>query len=864
MTRTIFKIFIWLLGIILFAVLILAGTAYAYRDKVKNIIISKINERVTEPVVIDGGIQFSLLDNFPFGSVTLTDVSVKNKFKGPEYLLKVHELSCLFNMLDIISGKINISRIHILNGEVNICMNEKGDGNFDIFKPSTDTTSAAKSNTSLKISLSKAVVKNIHFTYITADNEENIKLKIEKMTLGGKFGDERFELETNEKLIIELLRINGENYLTEKPFTSSIKINVDQAQNKYTLNKGDIELAGNKFDATGYVVSGKKSVYVNVGATAQSNNIEKLIALIPVKFKSTLEGAQGSGGFEVDARVVGDIRKGVNPDISVTAKLNKARVIIPRIRKPLENVTVDASYHMDSVGGDELIVRKFHSEFDGQPQNFTLKLTHLSDPDFVFNANGVANLRDLKIFLSDSGMQTEGLVVFQDFHIEGNKKVITQPTNPKFKASGKFTMKNVSIKVAGVLYNKMNGTLIYNNRDIMVKGFTVNFLNTDIAFDGEADRVFAYAFSRDRTTHTEDVPLGLNGRLHIKTLDLGKIITAFNTPAPSSASSRKAAQPNSKSINARDILNIKGNLSIEIDKFVYQKMLFERINAGLVFSPYRIDITDLSTHTMGGDITDQGSVTLTADKKMKFNFAMNIDKVDLPVLFRECQNFGQTTLTDKNLKGLVTADLQLKTVWNNYTDIDMAKVEGNLNCHIVQGELNDFGPIRSLATFIKIKELNHIVFSDLSNQITIKNKIISIPMMEIQSSAINLMAAGTHTFDNIMDYQIKVNLRKLLAAKFGRKENDDEYIEGDPYEGVNLYLTIKGSVDHPVIKYDKKAVKKNLKNVLASQKQELKDLFGNKKGKKLKGKDVVEREEKYYNTNKKPEFIDFQEDSSGN
>ena len=248
---------------------------------------------------------------------------------------------------------------------------------------------------------------------------------------------------------------------------------------------------------------------------------------------------------------------------------------------------------------------------------------------------------------------------------------------------------------------------------------------------------------------------------------------------------------------------------------------------------------------------------------MIFDFAMNIDKVDIPVLFKECDNFGQTTLTDKNIKGLVTADLQIETIWNNYTDIDMDKIDGNLTCHIQHGELNDFGPVKSLAAFVKISELNHIVFSDLSNKLVIKNKVITIPMMEVQSSALNLMMAGTHTFDNIMDYQIKVNLRKLLAAKFGRKENDGEYIEENPYEGVNLYLTITGSVDHPVVKYDKKSVKKKLKNDLADQKKELEGLFGkDRKNKKSKEEEAAKKEDKYYNNQKKPDFIDFQEDST--
>jgi hypothetical protein len=865
MKRIFKRIFIGLMLTIVLVLAILAGGAYIYRDKIAALVLAKINEQVTEPVVIKGGVRFSLIKNFPFASITLTDVSVKNKFKGPEYLLNVHELSCLFNIRELINSNIQISRIHINDGEVNICMDARGTGNFDIFKPSTDTATSTKPKASLNLKLSKAVVKNVHFTYLTENREEDIRLKIEKLTLGGDFNSDSFDLETSEKMIIEQLRLNGDNYLSEKAFKSDITINVDQKRNKYTLNKANIEIAGNNFDVTGHVVSSRKNTFVNIVASAKSKDIAKLIALVPVKYKSTLEGAEGSGAFVVGAKVYGNIRRGVNPDITVSAKLDKGEITIPRIRKPLKNVALDAYYHRDAVGNDELLVKKFHSEFDGQPQNFDLRLDHLSNPDFVFNADGVADLHDLRSFLSDTAIlqSADGLVTFQKFHIEGSKDGITDPHNPKFKASGNFSLKDVNIKAGGLMYGGINGSLDYNGQDIDIKGFTMNLVNTDIEFDGKVTSILAYALSRNRSAGVPDVPLGIDGSLRIKNFDIGKLIAAYTPPTTGAIKAAKPAAPMAASapMDPRDFFNIKGHLDISIDKFQYKKMVFGKIQADLGFSPHRLDIYRLSTHTMEGDVTDTGYVAFTADRRMIFALGLAIDKVDLPTVLKECDNFGQTALTDRNLKGKLTAYLDLYTVWNNYTDIDLNKLVGNLSCTVLHGELNNFAPIRSAAAFIKIDELNHIVFSDLSNQVTIRDRVITIPMMEVQSSAINLMMAGTHTFDNVMDYQIKVNLRKLLAAKFGRKENDDAYIEDNPYEGVNLYLTITGDMDHPKIKYDKKAVKGKLKSDLAAQKEELKDLFGKDKHKKTKGAEEVKREEKYYDTRKKPEFIDFQEDS---
>jgi hypothetical protein len=130
--------------------------------------------------------------------------------------------------------------------------------------------------------------------------------------------------------------------------------------------------------------------------------------------------------------------------------------------------------------------------------------------------------------------------------------------------------------------------------------------------------------------------------------------------------------------------------------------------------------------------------------------------------------------------------------------------------------------------------------------------------MEIQSSALNLLLSGTHTFDNAIDYHIKVNLHKLLAAKYNHKNEDVQYIEEDPYAGVNLYLLITGTTVHPLIKYDRESVKKKMKQDLVAQKEELKNLF--KKEKPDTKKTEVKKEEKYYDTRKKPEYIDFEEE----
>jgi hypothetical protein len=855
MKRTLTKLFLGLLITVLFISATLMSGAYFFRGRVEALIIAKINGQVTEPVNVHGGIQLSLLAHFPYASLTFTDVTIKNRLPGgPEYLLKVREFSFLFNMWGLLSNKIQISGVHAYDGQINLYQDASGNADYDIFKKSTDT---GRSSQGLNMDLRKAVVKNIHFTYLSSNKEEDIRLNIKKLDLSGNFRSERYDMAAEGNLMIELLRLNDADYLTQKSFYVDLTIDINQKENRFTLNRANIEIEANQFDVTGYFISGRKNTYVNFTAGTKGKDISKLIALIPVKYTASLAGTQGKGGYAVDTKIFGNIRRGINPVIMVNAQLDNAEIQVPRIRRPLTGVSAQGYYRMDSVGRDELVVKKFHSEFNGYPQSFDLKLVHLSDPDFVFNADGVADLHELRTFFADSVLQNaEGQVTFKTFHIEGSKRDLTDAQNSNLKASGFFHLKDVEIQAGGVTYGNINGSLQYSDQDITIRGLSLSFLSTQVTFDGRVTNIIAFAVSQDRRNNTRDVPLGVEGTLRAKSVNLSNILIAYDKKG-------KDHRDNGKTkLDVRDVFNMTGHLTVSIDKFVYQKMIFENVQTDLTLSPYRININALSTHTMGGEVTDVGSIVFTGDRQMILNLGLKIDKVDLPVLFKECDNFGQATLTDRNLKGRLTADIALKTVWDGYKAINMDKLEGNLTCSVLHGELNNFDPIKSASSFIKMDELNHIVFSDLTNQLNIKNRVITIPMMEVQSSALNLMMSGTHTLDNVIDYQIKVNLRKLLAAKFGSRNNSDAYIEDDPYEGVNLYLRLTGDISHPQIKYDRESVKKKLKQDLALQKEELKDLFRKDKGKRIKGNDEVKKEEKYYDTRKKPEFIDFQEDST--
>lgn len=117
------------------------------------------------------------------------------------------------------------------------------------------------------------------------------------------------------------------------------------------------------------------------------------------------------------------------------------------------------------------------------------------------------------------------------------------------------------------------------------------------------------------------------------------------------------------------------------------------------------------------------------------------------------------------------------------------------------------------------------------------------------------MFFGFHYFDNTVDYHLKVNLHKLLAQKFNRRNQDMQFIENDPYEGVNIFLTMTGNLSNPQIKFDKASTRDKIQTDFKNEKQVLKDLLKNAPRKV----DAAEqkREDKYFDLREEPKFMDF-------
>lgn len=827
---------------------ILFITAKLIESKVKTEIITQLNEQLSVPVEVKGTIDLSLLKHFPYASLTFNQVSVDDRLrKGNAKLLKVDEFSLLCNMYSLFTDKIEVKKVLLRDGALNIYFNEKGISNADIFK------STANGKTSpLAVQIKSAEFRRIRFEYNDRTQNLYALLDFEKSNMSGNFSASQFEMNASSQLSVKQLNINQEHFLEGRKISATLSVTVDKVSRKYMLRTGEITIGESAFSVNGYLAAVKNGTKLDFTFKNSGADMQKLFALLPDKYRKNFADADGSGAYSITATVKGIAGKSSSPAVQIIADLKDSELKLGKYNKFLKQVNATAKYDMNAEGSDQLTISNFNCTLNDLPFRFSLVLQNLSNPDFDFAADGTLHLAEVSSFIPDSVLQDlEGSVRFSQFKLKGKKSDFLNVENSSLTGSGVFELQDVEFRQNGVTYGNINGQLTYDNQVVDARNFTLNFLSTDFNFTGSIRNLFAFIYNLSAKRKSNDVVLGVIGSVKVKTFNLSGIIETYDKK------NRPQAQQREK-LNIAEVMNMSGNLDVLIDKFVFRKMNFEELKTNLQMSPGVIRVNHLSAKAMGGEVRTSGNIYFTADNSLRMNMDVSAIALDIPKIFYQCENFSQSTLTDRHLKGTITTTLSLNATWRNYKELDENTLSAVIDFQIKNGELVGFEPLRAASKFIRLEELERIRFQDLSNTIQIANKTLVLPEFEIKTNALNLILFGKHYFNNDIDYHFKINLHKLLANKFQRNTQNENFIEEDPYQGLNIYLNMSGNLSNPVIKYDKAATRNKLKDDFRKEKEVLKALLQNRPA--PKDEEENKREDKFFDTREEPQFMDFDEE----
>jgi uncharacterized protein involved in outer membrane biogenesis len=793
------------------AVLLIALTGWVlsffYGDSLRQMIVTALNQRLTAKVEVRE-IDFTVFSSFPYAAVRFSDVEIKNPagFSPQDPLMEAKEIGFRFRIWDLLTGAVKLNGVKVSGAELNLMINKRGVRNFDIFKEDADTTGQG-----LEVDLNSISIADSKIKYTDLESKRRFDFDIDLGELSGDFSDELFAAELNATMKSATIEINQVNYIDQKPIEIEASIEVNRQTDTYVLDKGNFLLAGMLFQLEGAVKAlSADQMQMDIAFSSKDADIASLISLLPGNVSGRFADFNCDGTVAFNGSFKGAIGGGATPVFSVNFEASNASANPEGTPYKISELNGKGSFtsrKSNAAPYESLSLNSIKAKLEGSPFSLELNVEDFSNPKLDLTLKADANLNVLSSFYKPDTIESVSGMFSADLVFNG---IANQKSTYKSSGSIRFNDAVFSLKGRPDFLKGMNGILHLRGNDMVLEGLSGKIGNSDFSVTGSFNNLMAYFLLDNQQVDVE-------ATLKSNAIDLNELLIGEEGSDTSG-------------IDITDKHRISVDLEVASVKF--RKFQAANIKGAVMIAGSKVSSGGLEFSTCGGVIQLTGTMDESDKDSIRVNCIAQIRNVEINQLFQQMGNFGQASLTDKNLKGRLSANVEFKSRWDKLLNFDEQSVYARSDISIENGELIQFKPMLALAKYLKGSDLENIRFSNLTNTIEIKDRKIFVPVMDIRSSAMDLTASGVHTFDNMVDYQLGLYLSQLVGRKVKQMNTEFGTIEDDGLGRPRIYLSMKGPAYDPKITWDRKGTEQKITEEIRKERQTIRDLlkkeFGDK------------------------------------
>lgn len=820
------KILKYFLAVLLVLVIIATAgglfIAWYYQDEVKQLMISQVNRYVHTEIVV-GDLKFSVMRKFPNASVEFSDVLIRvpegydhtgTESTGSDTLFTAESLFLQFKLRDLFRKEYRISAVHANSGVFYPAVNSGGMENYRFWASQTDTGKETN------LDLQDVRLSNYHLVYSNGIKEMFVNADIRRIEFRGNFSQSSFGLKAIVNGNNRVFRYQGLTFGGISDISAGIEINVDS--NILIIEDGSVNLSGVRLTLDGTYQRGSPG-HTDIRLRGYNLNAGSIIPLLPEKTGKSTDPWKFSGRFDFEASIKGETGKTVSPSVFASFLAEDIEIMRKDTGMRLSGISTEGYYtngRNNNAGSSVIAVNSLSAILgDGKIQG-SGSITDLSNPDIHLNVDATFLLEELSKFYRPPNIKDIAGRINTIFSINGKlnrtAKLSIEELS-KLDINGKLEIDNGKLEISEGRYiaTSVEGELGLG-RTLRTSGLGFYIGKDHFYLQGEIENGLPWLLGSDET-------MRISGGFYSRQLELDNYI-----------------RPPSESINNADAnepllfpANLELNLDFNVDNLKFRKFRSSGISGKLSYKPRMMVLNSVEFNSMDGYISGNGVIVQRINGDFVVQSQLQLQAVDMKEMFLSFNNFGQTFIHGDNLKGSLSGNLGFISEWNQDLSIMWDKLIADSRVEIKSGELIDFEPVLGLARFIDLSELQHIQFSNLQNEIFIRNEVVTIPQMDINSSAFNISGSGTHRFDGHFDYRLRVLLSDVLygKARVAKPENQEfGIVEDDGLGRTSLYLLVSGTSENYRVSYDHRAVRDVFRESIANERSVLRNILNEEFG----------------------------------
>ena len=807
------KRFLIVLGILLVLLITAAALVSSlFEDKIGKSLISNINKQIDSELSVEK-FDLSILSTFPSIAANLRGVQLQGK--NDSELLAAENLSFRMGLFALLSSKIDVKSVVLSNGKLNLAIDRKGQGNFDIMKASSSSDEEKNNEDSdLNISLASARLDNIEIKYVDKSTKQDLGLLVTDASFSGEFSSKKFTLVSDALLLTRYFEMDQLRYLSNKTVSYDAKLFIDLEEGVYRFDQADLEVETNLFKVDGSIETNKNSNYFDLFLSCEKGSLASVLRLLPTSYAEQFGGIKSKGKFIFNAEVKGESSKRKNPAIQVELSLENGKISSPQMDSDLKNVSFIAHFDNGAYQHNKsstFEIQEFTGYFEKELMELDLKIRNFDDPQIRFHADGVLPMNSIYGLMNNPKITDgSGEIEIRELKVDGRyKDMISTSRISKVDATGRLTFDDASLTINKEKMLIDKGVLSLIDNTLKIGDFKLEGADSELEFNGSAYNLIPVLFSDKTKKKTAE--LEFQAELVSKKLDIDRLLGVADMGSTEeelqlASTSTQIDSTKIAQIQKREKITsyLKGKFNATIDEYNYGKVEGKDFAGKLEFDNNEL-IIDGKTEAMNGSFDLDGHMYFEQEPYLKAKLTCN--QINVSEFFRQTDNFGQSVLTNEHLQGVLNAKITIEAHWDERGTFLDDRLRVMAGVGLTEGELKDFEMLEGFSQFVNIKDLRHIKFTNIQNFLEVRNRRLYIPAMFIQSNALNLTISGEHSFDQEIQYNIKVNAGQVVVNKFKRHDPNLAPKKARRKGWFNLYYAILGNIDDYNIKSAKRRVK---------------------------------------------------------
>lgn len=782
--------------------------AVFFQERIAQALTRSINSQLNAELTI-GNFEMGIFRSFPDLSANFEEVALQPD-QGPE-LLRAREAAFRIDLMSLLGPSIRVEAITISDGSLNLLTDQRGRSNYDILKAEGEGSpqGGAGEGNSLLIALQQARFENIELRYTNRQRLQAVRAKIEEGALSGAFSTRQFELASKAKLFCQIVEQDEVAYLpdTEIAYEAIIAVNLEEGT--YEMKKVEVDIAGNTFRLDGAVEEWETGTYYDLYATSEDGSLAGVLALLPAPYARKMAGIESTGRFAFNSIIKGQSNASQSPEIRVEFSLDEGQLSHEQLARPLRDVSFQAKFtngkYRDN-SSSVFTLEGFKGYFNRELIEMEASVSNFDAPEIDFNLNGVLPLETAYSLLGNPKITGgDGEVEIKNISIKGKLADMMAPSRMgRVEASGTLEFDDAALTVGEETLLLDRGELAIAGNKLFINGLRLEGAGSDIAFEGSVFNALPVLLAD--SLNSKGAQLEFEAKLTARSLDIDRLF-AFSALTPEEEAEPEPLRDSlaREQLQGRESLTnlLKGTFDARIETFNYQKIEGEDFMGKLGIANGVMSVEG-TANAFAGKLFLNGQTFFENEPRLEAR--IELQRISVEQLFEQSGNFGQDVLTHRNLSGQLEAKLAVYAFWDSTGHFLMDRLRAIAGIGIANGELKDLDMLEGFSSYVDIRDLRRIRFTDMQNYLEIRDQRLFLPAMFIRSNALNLTVSGEHSFEQDISYFLKVNAGQVLADRFRRHDPNLAPRPAKQRGWFNLYFSILGNLEDYNISSDKRRV----------------------------------------------------------